>query len=178
MRNPELDAPSLQCMEGHLQTSMEVWVDNNNKKYLVIDDDVTKETKGIDVFCKIRPVVERVRQGCLALMRPKSVSIDEQIIPFSGSCPCQHYIPKNPNPVGMNKFVMASSDGLMLDFDIHQGTKSLEQQVQSDKTLGLGALVVARLAHNLTEGSQILCDRFLTRVHYEEQDPRCCQKAA
>ena len=30
VRKPELDAPSLQSMEGHLQTSMEVWVDNNN----------------------------------------------------------------------------------------------------------------------------------------------------
>ena len=29
MRKPELDTPSLQSMEGHLQTSMEVWVDNN-----------------------------------------------------------------------------------------------------------------------------------------------------
>ena len=27
---PELDDPSLQSMEGHLQTSMEVWVNNNN----------------------------------------------------------------------------------------------------------------------------------------------------
>ena len=30
MRKPELDALSLQSMEGHLQTSMEVRVDNNN----------------------------------------------------------------------------------------------------------------------------------------------------
>ena len=29
VRKPELDALSLQSMEGHLQTSMEVWVDNN-----------------------------------------------------------------------------------------------------------------------------------------------------
>ena len=27
---PELDVPSLRSMKGHLQTSMEVWVDNNN----------------------------------------------------------------------------------------------------------------------------------------------------
>ena len=32
VRKLELDGPSLQSMEGHLQTSMEVWVDNNNKK--------------------------------------------------------------------------------------------------------------------------------------------------
>ena len=29
MTKPELDAPSLQSMEGYLQTSMEVWVNNN-----------------------------------------------------------------------------------------------------------------------------------------------------
>ena len=28
---PELDAPSLQSMEGHFQTRCEVWVDNNNR---------------------------------------------------------------------------------------------------------------------------------------------------
>ena len=30
MRKPELDAPSLQSTEEHLQASMEVWVDNNH----------------------------------------------------------------------------------------------------------------------------------------------------
>ena len=35
MRKPELDAPSLQSIEGHLQTSMEVWVDNNNSHELI-----------------------------------------------------------------------------------------------------------------------------------------------
>ena len=34
VRKPELDAPSLQSMEGHLQASMEVWVNNNNKMLL------------------------------------------------------------------------------------------------------------------------------------------------
>ena len=34
MRKPELEPPSLQRMEGHLQTSMEVCVDNNNKRWL------------------------------------------------------------------------------------------------------------------------------------------------
>ena len=34
VRKPEMDAPPLQSMEGHLQTSMEVWVDNNNSKIM------------------------------------------------------------------------------------------------------------------------------------------------
>ena len=49
MRETELDAPSLQIMEGHLQTSMEVWVDNddnnnnnNNKSHMLkLSDDKT-----------------------------------------------------------------------------------------------------------------------------------------
>ena len=32
-KEPEQDAPSFPSMEGRLQTSMEVWVDNNNTKY-------------------------------------------------------------------------------------------------------------------------------------------------
>ena len=42
-----------------------------------IDDDVTNEAKADDVFWKVWPVVERVRQGCLKIHRPKCVSIDE-----------------------------------------------------------------------------------------------------
>ena len=54
-------------------------------------------------------------------------------------------IPNNPNPVGITKWVMTSTDGLMLDFDIiYQGEKSLELQRLPDKPLGLDALVVAR----------------------------------
>ena len=89
---------------------------------------MTKENKADDVFWKVRPVVERVRQGCLKIHRPKCVPINEQMIPFSGSCPFRQYIPNKPNPVGIKNFVMASVDGLMLDFDIHQGVKCLEQQ--------------------------------------------------
>ena len=32
VRKPELDVTSLQCMEGHLQTSMEMWVNNNRSE--------------------------------------------------------------------------------------------------------------------------------------------------
>ena len=41
---PELDAPSLQSMKGHLQTIMEVWVDNNNITALYIIIDIVKHT--------------------------------------------------------------------------------------------------------------------------------------
>ena len=57
---------------------------------------------------------------------------------------------------------MALVDGLMLDYDIYQGAKCLEHQVQPNKPLGLGTLVVDRLTKTLREGSQIYCYRYYT----------------
>ena len=88
--------------------------------------------------------------------------MDEQMISFSGSCPYRQYIPKKPNPVGIKNFVMASVGGLMLDFDIYQGAKCLEQQVHPNKYLSLGTMVLPRLSETLTERSQIYCDRYFT----------------
>ena len=83
----------------------------NLKGYLKsgIDGDVTKQAKADDVLLKDRPVVERVRQGCLKIHRPQCISIDEQMIPFSGSCPFRHYISNKPNPIEIKNFVMALS---------------------------------------------------------------------
>ena len=103
----------------------------NLKGYLKsgIDGDVTKQAKADDVLLKDRPVVERVRQGCLKIHRPQCISIDEQMIPFSGSCPFRHYIPNKPNPIEIKNFVMALINRLMLDYDIYLGAKCLEHQV-------------------------------------------------
>ena len=56
MRKPELDAPSLQSKEIDLQTSLEVWVDNNNKgcERKMAQSEVIEVREGwweIDVMC-------------------------------------------------------------------------------------------------------------------------------
>ena len=104
--------------------------------------------------------MDRIRKGCLLQARPDCVWIDEQMIPFTGACPFRQYVPLKPKQVGMRNFVLASVDGVVLDFEVYQGANSLRSQVQEAEGLGLGALVVERLARTLHPGTKVNCDRF------------------
>ncbi|XP_051554575.1 piggyBac transposable element-derived protein 4 isoform X1 [Myxocyprinus asiaticus] len=131
---------------------------------VVIDTDVPEQTKSADRFWKVRPFLERVRRGCLLQFRPECVSIDEQMVSFTGACPFRQYMPSKPNPVGMKNFVLASASGIVLDFLLYQGAEALCSQDSAGKDLGLGGMVVAHLAESLHPGSKIYCDRFFTNM--------------
>lgn len=55
---------------------------------VVIDDDIPEDLRECDKFWKVRPFLFRILKGCRSQTRPESVSIDEQIIRFTGACPC------------------------------------------------------------------------------------------
>ncbi|KAE8299065.1 hypothetical protein D5F01_LYC01451 [Larimichthys crocea] len=99
---------------------------------VVIDDHVPEDRKS-DKFWKVRPFMNRVLKGCHTQVRPESVSIDEQMIPFTGACPFRQYVP-------LKNFVLASAGGVVLDFEVYQGSKSLAAQDPDAEGLGLGAL--------------------------------------
>ncbi|KAG7494019.1 hypothetical protein JOB18_021211 [Solea senegalensis] len=130
---------------------------------VVIDNDVPEDRK-TDKFWKVRPFMNRVLDGCRIQARPESVSIDEQMVPFTGACPFRQYVPLKPNPVGMKNFVLASTDGIVLDFEVYQGSKALASQVPDAEGLGLGALVLRRLTETVHPGTKVYCDRFFTTI--------------
>lgn len=106
--------------------------------------------------CKSKVLVQ-----CLTLQaRPACVSIDEQMIPFTGACTFLQYVPLKPNPVGMRNFGLASVNGIVLDFEVYQGANTPSSQAQEVKKLGLGALVIAHLAKSLHPGTKVYCDWF------------------
>lgn len=45
-------------------------------------NDVNKQNK----LCKIQPMLDTVRKACLEIPKSNHLSIDEQMIPFSGRC--------------------------------------------------------------------------------------------
>lgn len=135
---------------------------------VLIDDDVPEDLRECDKFWKVRPFLNRILKGCKSQARPQCVSIDEQMIPFTGACPCRQYLPMKPNPVGMKNFVCATSDGIVLDFDIYQGADGLLEQVEEPGNLGLGGLVIDRLSQTLHPNTNVYCDRFFTSIQAVE----------
>lgn len=53
---------------------------------VLIHDDVPEDLKECDKFWRVRPFLDRILKGCRSLARPESVSIDEQVILFTGAC--------------------------------------------------------------------------------------------
>lgn len=88
-------------------------------------------------------MIDMVRNRCRELTRPEksSFSIDEQMIPFLGRCPIRQYVQNKPRPVGLKNFVLTTSKGIVLDFEIYQGSTTPFE----NKDLGLGPSVVLHL---------------------------------
>ncbi|KAJ3641453.1 hypothetical protein Zmor_027960 [Zophobas morio] len=104
---------------------------------------ISEEKKKKNRLWKIQPMIDMVRNRCRELTRPEksSFSIDEQMIPFLGRCPIRQYVQNKPRPVGLKNFVLTTSKGIVLDFEIYQGSTTPFE----NKDLGLGPSVVLHL---------------------------------
>ena len=117
--------------------------------FTVVDNNLfTDEAKAADRFWKVRPFMERMRRACLTLPREGNMSIDEQLISFTG----------------LNNFVLAGASGLVLDFELYQGAGSFQQYQMDGKKAGQGTGAVLRLCESLSLGHRLFCDRFFTTL--------------
>ncbi|KAG5877986.1 hypothetical protein JTB14_032217 [Gonioctena quinquepunctata] len=107
-------------------------------------------------------VIDLVRNRCKAIERKEKTafSIDEQMIPFLGRCPVRQCVRNKPRPVWLKNFVVTTSDGLVLDFEIYEG----DTTPLKNKELGLGPSVILRLVETLPEHSYLYFDRYFSTV--------------
>lgn len=128
---------------------------------VVIDADVSNESKANDKLWKVRPVLDEVRKGCLMIPRPPHVSIDEQMIPFTGTTLLKQYVVGKPNPVGLKNFVLASPDGMVLDFSVYQGKNTFPlEDNRGQFTVAESAVV--KLCETVPPGTCVYFDRWFT----------------
>lgn len=132
-----------------------------NNMHLVDANLISKETRESNKMWKVQPMIDVVRNQCLAQPRNTTTySIDEQMIPFTGRCPVRQYVRNKPRPVGLKNFVLTTSQGLVLDFEIYQGkTTQL-----NNYNIGLGPSVILRLSDTLPAGSHVFFDRYFSSL--------------
>lgn len=123
--------------------------------------DVSEDTMKNRLW-KVQPIIDVVRGMCLKLPRPTGgdYSIDEQMVPFTGRCSLVQYVPNKPRPRGLKNFVLATSQGLVLDFELYQGKST----PLPDTVLGCGPAVILRLSENLPQDSRLYFDRYFTTL--------------
>lgn len=85
-----------------------------------------EELKKVNTFWKIQPLIDILRNRCLAISRENTLDfcVDEQMVPFTGRCSVRQFVPNKPRPVGLKNFLLCSSSGTVLDFELYQGQKN------------------------------------------------------
>ncbi|GFS55705.1 piggyBac transposable element-derived protein 3 [Nephila pilipes] len=161
--------------------------EQRNTLHFVDKNNITESQKRDKLFL-VCPILEVFRNACLTLLRTECLSIDEQIMPFSGRCPMRQYLPSKPNPVGLKYFVLAAPDGLVLDFLVYTGTDTVP--VEDKQLYGLEGAVVKRLVGTIPTAkvTHLFTDRYFTGLaildylvsifnwHCNDQPYRWCRR--
>lgn len=75
------------------------------------------------VELKVQTIIECVRQKCTNLSLTSDLSIDGQMIPFTGSTLLQ-FVNNKPNPDRLKKYILTTIQDLVINFIVYQGVKT------------------------------------------------------
>ena len=135
----------------HLVHKLEIPPDNRDKSVLV------------------RPLFDTIKKVCNTLPIEEYVSVDKQIVPFTGKLSIKEYIKGKSYPWGIKFFALCGQSGISYDFVLYQGT---ETGIPEDilKKHGFGATIVLHFSRKKLEknGHVILFDNFFSSYNLFE----------
>ncbi|XP_049939111.1 piggyBac transposable element-derived protein 2-like [Schistocerca serialis cubense] len=104
-----------------------------------------REDPDYDKLFKVRPFVDKIKQG-FSITKPEEYhSVDELIIPFKGHSSLKQYVKSKPHKWGIKVFACAGSSGIVYDFETYRGKGT----VHNDTGLGISGDIVIRLVEGL-----------------------------
>jgi len=118
-----------------------------------------------DAMAKVRPLYFMINEKCLAyFLNEEHLSIDESMIPYYGRHSSKQRIVGKPVRMGYKMWVLASSDGYVIQFEPYQGAKKSGSTRSSTSSWGLGEQVVLDLLAELPRGISyhVFTDNFFT----------------
>jgi len=120
-----------------------------------------------DVFAKVRPFYTMVNEKCLEyFLNDEHLSIDESMLPYYGRHSSKQRIVGKPIRMGYKTWVLASSDGYIVQFEPYQGAKKSGATRSSAVSWGLGESVVLDLLGQLPVETSyhIFMDNYFTSL--------------
>lgn len=120
-----------------------------------------------DRYYKIRPIVEKIRNNCLAQETERRFSIDEMMIAYKGTKAGKRrqYMKDKPNKWGFKNYVRAGISGMIYDFVLYGGedTFRFHRFSEEEETLGFGAQIVLALCQSIKRRpAMVFFDNFFT----------------
>ena len=142
-------------------------------------DNAILDGSGNDKFCKVRPMIDYLRNKFQTLPKIQNVCVDEQLVPFKGRLSVKQYIPNKPKKWGFKLFVFADDKGMMFDFYPYGG-KIESVDIRSVPDLKASANSVLHLAQTIPSGVNHLLffDNWFTSLalmdHLASRGIFCC----
>lgn len=148
----------------------------NIRKLLKPQDNMAPSAlKKQDRFWQIRPFLNSMKSCFDVLPRPAHVTVYEMIVPFKGRTSLKMYVPKMQKQQGIKMFVLASADGIVLDFEFYQGRDELIHAVEKTgldisryKKLSIGEAAILRFVKSVAVGTSFYFSQYFTTTRLLE----------
>ncbi|XP_049809306.1 piggyBac transposable element-derived protein 2-like [Schistocerca nitens] len=118
------------------------------RNYLHVNDNTKmkrREDPDYDKLFKVRPFVDKIKQGFSIIEPEEYHSVDELIITFKGHSSLKQYVKSKPHKWAIKVFARAGSSEIVFDFEIYRGKGT----VHNDTGLGISGDIVIRLWEGL-----------------------------